>query len=118
MEIATRLINTPALNGDRDKLIRERQTLAIAMGDRLGLQHRWRGLNGWLKLNPPLKAHHVVTALAAKGILVRNGDDFDNHDNHIRISIGAAHNLEHFIQSLAEVEDTIKTLSQSVYSVV
>ena len=118
MEIAARLINTPGLNGDRAQLIRDRQALAIAMCDRLGLQHRWRGLNGWLKLTPPLKAHHVVTALAAKGIMVRNGDDFDNHDNHIRISIGAAQNMAHFIKSLYEVETTIQTLSQSAYSVV
>ncbi|MFT5234875.1 MAG: DNA-binding transcriptional MocR family regulator [Shewanella sp.] len=118
MEIAARLINTPALYGDRDQLIRERQVLAIAMGERLGLQHRWRGLNGWLKLKPPLKAHHVVTALAAKGIMVRNGDDFDNHDNHIRISIGAAQSMDQFMKSLHEVETTIKTLSQSAYSVV
>ena len=32
MEIAARLINTPALYGDRDQLIRERQVLVIAMG--------------------------------------------------------------------------------------
>ncbi|ACA86250.1 aminotransferase-like domain-containing protein [Shewanella woodyi] len=118
MEIAARLINTQALVGERDLLIRERQALAISMCDRLNLQHRWRGLNGWLKLNSPLKAHHVVTALAAKGILVRNGDDFDNHDNHIRISIGAAQNLTQFIESLQEIETTIQTLSQSAYSVV
>ena len=60
--------------------------------------------------------------------MVRSGDDFDNHDNHIRISIGAAQSMDKFMNSLLmnsspmnslhEVETTIKTLSQSAFSVV
>lgn len=117
-EIATRLITSKALMGERETLIRQRQAFCFAMGERLGLTQKWRGLNGWIKLPAPVKAHHLVTALASKGILIRNGDDFDNHDNFIRLSMGGIVNSTDFEHSILEIESTIINLSQSTYSIV
>ncbi len=118
IELATRIISSKSLMGDRDKLIAHRQQLCIEMSERLGLINRWRGLNGWIQLKPSIKAHHVVTSLASSGILVRHGDDFDNHDNHIRLSIGGANSNAEFTAALLEIESCITNLSQNTYSVV
>lgn len=117
-ELACRVIQNPEFMGQRKQVIAQRQQLCIEMGQRLGLKQRWRGLNGWLQLALPLKAHHVVTALAQKNILVRNGDDFNNHQNFIRLSIGDAADEQIFVQQLAIIEACIKSLSQTAYSVV
>ncbi|ABV87847.1 PLP-dependent aminotransferase family protein [Shewanella pealeana] len=117
-ELACSIIDNNDFMGQREQLIAERQKLGIAMGLRLKLTQNWRGLNGWLQLKAPLKSHHVVTALAQKGILIRNGDDFNNHDNCIRISIGDTHDDKHFIEQLSIIEASIRELSQSAYSVV
>lgn len=118
IELAVQIISSKTLMGDRDKLIAHRQQRCIEMSERLGLTHRWRGLNGWLKLEYPLKAHHVVTALASTGVLIRNGDDFDNHENYIRLSIGGANNDREFDHALAQIESSIVKLTQNAYSVV
>ncbi|MBL4817469.1 MAG: PLP-dependent aminotransferase family protein [Shewanella sp.] len=117
IELATRLISSKSLMGDRENLIAHRQKMGFEMSERLGLKHRWRGLNGWLQLKSPVKAHHVVTALASSGILIRNGDDFDNHDNYIRLSIGGASSNAEFETSLLEIESCIINLTQNAYSV-
>ncbi|WP_076409476.1 PLP-dependent aminotransferase family protein [Shewanella sp. UCD-KL12] len=118
IELATQLISAKALMGDREKLIAHRQQRCIEMCERLGLTSNWRGLNGWVQLMPGVKAHHLVTSLASSGILVRNGDDFDNHDNHIRLSIGGANSETEFESSLLQIESSITNLSQNTYSVV
>ena len=117
IELATQLISTKSLMGDRDNLIAQRQKLCIEMSERLGLNSRWRGLNGWMQLKAPIKAHHVVTSLASTGILIRNGDDFDNHENHIRLSIGGANSNAEFEASILAIESCILTLTQNAYSV-
>ncbi|WP_108946936.1 aminotransferase-like domain-containing protein [Shewanella halifaxensis] len=117
-ELACILIENKAFMGDREQQIAKRQQQCIAMGERLGLKQNWRGLNGWLQLKLPLKAHHVVTALAQQGVLIRNGDDFNNHDNHIRLSIGGCGDDAIFLQQLQKIESCINELSQSAYSVV
>ncbi|GIU27127.1 PLP-dependent aminotransferase family protein [Shewanella schlegeliana] len=117
-ELACLIIENNDFMGQREQLIANRQALCIAMGERLQLKQTWRGLNGWLQLKAPLKAHHVVTALAQKGILIRNGDDFNNHDNFIRLSTGAALDEQQFSQQLNIIESTIRQLKQSAYSVV
>ncbi|ABZ76292.1 putative transcriptional regulator, GntR family [Shewanella halifaxensis HAW-EB4] len=117
-ELACRVIENNDFMGQREQQIIDRQALSIAMGQRLKLKQSWRGLNGWLQLKTPLKAHHVVTALAQKGILIRNGDDFNNHENYIRLSIGGSSDDNEFIEQLIMIEHTIRSLSQSAYSVV
>ncbi|MCK8045365.1 PLP-dependent aminotransferase family protein [Shewanella sp. 1CM18E] len=117
-ELACILIENKAFMGEREQQIAARQQQCIAMGQRLGLKQNWRGLNGWLQLKLPLKSHHVVTALAQQGILIRNGDDFNNHDNHIRLSIGGCGDDNIFTEQLAKIEACINELSQSAYSVV
>ncbi|MCL1130758.1 aminotransferase-like domain-containing protein [Shewanella sairae] len=117
-ELACRVIQNPEFMGQREQIIAQRQQLCIEMGQRLGLKQRWRGLNGWLQLTLPLKAHHVVTALAQQNLLVRNGDDFNNHQNYIRLSIGDAADNQLFAEQLAQIESCIKSLSQTTYSVV
>ncbi|NRB23017.1 hypothetical protein [Shewanella sp.] len=74
-------------------------------------------MTGWLQLKSPVKGHHVVTSLASSGILIRNGDDFDNHDNYIRLSIGGASSNAEFEASLVEIESCILNLTQNAYSV-
>ncbi|NMH63687.1 PLP-dependent aminotransferase family protein [Shewanella salipaludis] len=118
VELACQLLERGELQSGRDQLIRRRQQAFRAMGERLRLQQNWRGLNGWLQLPAPVKAHHIVTALAAKGILVRNGDDFNNHDNHIRLSIGGIGSEAQFTHTLETIATTISAVSQSAYSVV
>jgi DNA-binding transcriptional MocR family regulator len=118
IEIACQILAKDALSGNRDQQIRRRQAQSIAMGERLGLVQRWRGLNGWLQLPTGVKAHHAVTALAMKGILVRNGDDFECHDNCIRLSIGGVHDDGVFTSVLGEIEATLQHLARSAYSVV
>ncbi|AQS36572.1 transcriptional regulator, GntR family [Shewanella psychrophila] len=117
IELATKLITTKSLMGDREKLIAQRQAMCIDMSERLGLKNRWRGLTGWLQLKSPVKAHHVVTSLASSGILIRNGDDFDNHDNYIRLSIGGASSNVEFEASLLAIESCILNLTQNAYSI-
>ncbi|GIU24258.1 PLP-dependent aminotransferase family protein [Shewanella sp. MBTL60-007] len=117
-ELACRIIENSNFMGQREQQVAARQALCIDMGKRLRLKQNWRGLNGWLQLKAPLKAHHVVTALAQKGILIRNGDDFNNHDNCIRLSIGGAHDEQLFEEQLDIIESTIRQLNQSAYSVV
>lgn len=118
VEIACLLIKKGQITANRDAIVRQRQNLCIAMGQRLGLAQRWRGLNGWLQLPEDLKAHHLVTALAAKGVLIRNGDDFNCHDNFIRLSLGGAENEAQFQHALDCIESTCQTLMQNAYSVV
>ncbi|QQX78605.1 PLP-dependent aminotransferase family protein [Shewanella sp. KX20019] len=117
-ELACKIIGNKAFMGDREQQIANRQRLCIAMGERLNLSQTWRGLNGWLQLSLPLKSHHVVAALAAEGILIRDGDDFDNRHNHIRLSIGGTCDETEFKKQLALIESTILKLSQSSYSFV
>ncbi|WP_394228955.1 aminotransferase-like domain-containing protein [Shewanella colwelliana] len=118
VEIAARVITSGKLSGERDTQIRARQQRCKDVFNDLRLKHRWRGLNGWIQMPTPIKAHHLVTALAAKGILVRNGDDFDNHDNYVRISIGGVVNDTVFEQILQEIKHCITNLQHSTYSVV
>lgn len=117
-ELACRIISNKAYMGEREQQIAQRQQQCIAMGERLKLTQTWRGLNGWLKLALPLKSHHVVAALAAEGILIRDGDDFDNLHNHIRLSIGGTCDETEFKKQLELIESTILKLSQSSYSFV
>lgn len=118
IEIACQLIKKGKITADRDAIVRQRQRLCVAMGERLGLIQTWRGLNGWLQLPEDIKAHHLVTALAAKGILIRNGDDFNCHDNFIRLSLGGAENNAQFQQAIDCIEAAIHSLVQNAYSVV
>ncbi|WP_330146999.1 PLP-dependent aminotransferase family protein [Shewanella oncorhynchi] len=118
IEIACQLIKKGHITAERDTLVRQRQSHCIAMGERLGLTQTWRGLNGWIQLPEDIKAHHLVTALAAKGILVRNGDDFNCHDNFIRLSLGGAENDTQFNLAVECIESTIRSLVQNAYSVV
>ena len=118
IEIACQLIKKGHITAERDTLVRQRQRHCIAMGERLGLTQTWRGLNGWIQLPEDIKAHHLVTALAAKGILVRNGDDFNCHDNFIRLSLGGAENDTQFNLAVECIESTIRSLVQNAYSVV
>ncbi|MGI2065380.1 PLP-dependent aminotransferase family protein [Shewanella sp. MF08487] len=118
IEIACQLIKKGKITADRDTIVRQRQRLCVAMGERLGLTQTWRGLNGWLQLPEDIKAHHLVTALAAKGILIRNGDDFNCHDNFIRLSLGGAENNAQFQQAIDCIEAAIHSLVQNAYSVV
>lgn len=118
VEIACQLISKGQITASRDDIIRERQRQSIALCERLGLQHQWRGLNGWLQLPEGIKAHHLVTALAAKGILVRNGDDFNCSANFIRLSLGGAENAAQFEQALKCIEISFHALAQNAYSVV
>ncbi|PKG75834.1 PLP-dependent aminotransferase family protein [Shewanella sp. GutCb] len=117
-ELACRIIGNKSFMGDRELQIAHRQRLCIAMGERLNLNQTWRGLNGWLQLSLPLKSHHVVAALAAEGISIRDGDDFDDQQNHIRLSIGGTCDEIEFEKQLAVIESTIVKLSQSSYSFV
>ncbi|HAY96218.1 aminotransferase class I/II-fold pyridoxal phosphate-dependent enzyme, partial [Shewanella sp.] len=118
IEIACQLIKKGHITAERDTLVRQRQCHCIAMGERQGLTQTWRGLNGWIQLPEDIKAHHLVTALAAKGILVRNGDDFNCHDNFIRLSLGGAENDAQFQHAIECIEATIHSLVQNAYSVV
>lgn len=118
VEIACQIIKKGNITATRDAIVRQRQSQCIAMGERLGLKQRWRGLNGWLQLPEDIKAHHLVTALAAKGVLIRNGDDFNCHDNFIRLSLGGADNDAQFNLAVECIESTIHSLVQNAYSVV
>ncbi|MFB2759063.1 PLP-dependent aminotransferase family protein [Shewanella xiamenensis] len=118
VELACQLIKRGHITANRDAIIRARQQQCIALGDKLGLTQRWRGLNGWIQLPEDIKAHHLVTALAAKGVLIRNGDDFNCHDNFIRLSLGGAEKDTQFQLALECIESTFNTLKQNAYSVV